>query len=158
MSCIKIDINKATLKHNKSYYMSSYICERWNRSEPHLDQFIMLDPIDSYIRVKCWGHWVSGVDSCVLRDGDVYYSGLEKGCIVIYILDQEADLDQTEDLIRQHGHFNLIVAAFLSEDPRAQLLSVDPVIGGKDLPRVGLHPHQRHVTCLVHRLELQRWG
>lgn len=118
----------------------------------------MLDPIDSYVGVKCRGHRVSGVDGCVLWDGDVDYSGLEKRRVVIYILDQEADLDQSEDLVGQHGHLDLIVAAFLGEDPGAQLLPVDSVTGGKDLPRVGLHPHQRHVACLVHRLELQRRG
>lgn len=126
-----------------------------NNSSPHLDQLIMLDPIDSHIGVKRRGHRIPGVDGRVLRDGDVYYSGLEEGRIVIYILDQEADLDQSEDLVRQHSHLNLVVAAFLSEDPGAQLLPVDTVVGGEDLAGVGLHPHQRHVARLVHGLELQ---
>lgn len=130
--------------------------DRKNSGDPHLDQLVMLDPIDSHIRVKRRGHWVAGVDGCVLRDGDVYYSRLEEGRIVIYILDQEADLDQSEDLVGQHGNLDLVVAAFLSEDPGAQLLPVDSVVGGEDLARVSLHPHQRHVARLVHGLELQR--
>lgn len=117
----------------------------------------MLNSIDSNIWVKRRGHRVSRVDRCVLWDGDIYYRGLKKWRIVIYILDQEADLDQSKDLVGQHSHFNLIVAAFLSEDTGAKLLPVDSVVGGEDLPRVGLHPHQRHITRLVHGFELQ-WG
>lgn len=118
----------------------------------------MLNSIDSYIWVKRRGHRVSSVDRCILWDGDIYDRGLKKRRIVIYILDQEADLDQSKDLVGQHGHFDLIVAAFLSEDPGAELLPVDSVVSGEDLPRVGLHPHQRHVARLVHGFELQRGG
>lgn len=75
----------------------------------------MLDPIDPHIWVKCRGHGVPGVDGCILWDGYVYNGGLEEWSVVIDVLNQEPDLNQTEDLVRQNGYFNLVEAALLVE-------------------------------------------
>lgn len=117
----------------------------------------MLDPVHADVRVDGRRDRVAGINGCVLRDRDVNDCRGEKGGVVIYILDQEPDLDQSEDLVGQNSHLHLVEAAALAEDAGAQLLAVDAVGSREDLPSVLLHPHQRHIPRLVDQLELQ-WG
>lgn len=126
--------------------------------ETHLEELIVLDAVHPDVRVDGRRDRVAGIDGCVLRDRDVNHCRGEKGGVVIYILDEEPDLDQPEDLIRQHSHLHLVEAAALAEDAGAQLLAVDAVGSREDLPSVLLHPHQGHIPSLVHELELQRGG
>ncbi len=59
----------------------------------------MLNPIDPYIRVKCGRDRVAAVDGCVFWNGDVDNRRLKERGIVIDVFDEEADLDQSENLV-----------------------------------------------------------
>lgn len=118
----------------------------------------MLDTVHADVWVDGRRDRVAGINGRVLRDRDVDDRRGEKWGVVIYILDQEPDLDQPEHLVGQNSHLHLVEAAVLAEDAGTQLLAVDAVGGREDLPRVLLHPHQGHVPSLVHQLELQRGG
>lgn len=114
----------------------------------------MLNTVHSNVRIDCRRDRVAGIDGRILRNGDVNYRGWKKRSIIIYILNQEPDLDQPEDFIGKDGHFHLIETTVLTKNARAQLLSINAVGGGEDLSGILLHADQRDIPSLVHEFEL----